>query len=137
MLKHKKIRVALIYGESNVFLTGKYFDNVYYNFFIKSLSRNEQIIVTNFPTKKTFDASILKNNFDIILLWSNSKGGMPQELKNIDKLDIPVIARAADPSDAKSAVKFHKEWKINYYFHFLHESFFYDLYPSNDSFCWK
>lgn len=131
MLKHKKIRVALIYGESNVFLTGKYFDNVYYNFFIKSLSRNEQIIVTNFPTKKTFDASILKNNFDIILLWSNSKGGMPQELKNIDKLDIPVIARAADPSDAKSAVKFHKEWKINYYFHFLHESFFYDLYPSN------
>lgn len=127
----KKIRVAFIYHESNVFLTGKYFDNIYYNFFMKALNRNEQLIVTNFPTKKIFDTSILKNNFDVILLWSNSEWGMPEKLENIHNLDIPVIARAADPADAKKSIKLHKKWKINYYFHFFDKSFFYDLYPSH------
>ncbi len=123
--------MAFIYSESNVFLTGKHFDNVYYNFFIKALNRNKQVTITNFPTKKSFDTSILKNDFDVILLWSNSPWGMPEELKNISKLDIPVIARAADPSNAKKSIKLHKKWKIDHYFHFLDKSFFYDLYPSN------
>ena len=123
--------MAFIYDESNIFLTGKHFDNIYYNFFVKALNRNKQITITNFPTKKSFDTSILKNNFDIILLWSNSEWGMPEELKNIHKLDIPVIARAADPADAKKSIKLHKKWKIDYYFHFFDKSFFYDLYPSN------
>lgn len=125
----KKIRVAFIYGESNVFLTGTYFDNTYYNFFIKALNRNKQVIVSNFPTKRSFDTSILKNDFDVILLWSNSKLGMPEELENIRNLDIPVVARAADPFDVKKSIKLHKKWKIDYYFHFLDRSFFYELYP--------
>ena len=127
----KNIRVAFIYNESNVFLTGKYFDNVYYNFFMKALHRNKDITVSNFPTKNSFDTSILKNDFDVILLWSNFEGGMPKELENIHKLDIPVIARASDPANAKKSIKSHKKWKIDYYFHFLDKSFFYDLYPSN------
>ena len=60
--------MAFIYDESNIFLTGKHFDNIYYNFFVKAFNRNKQITITNFPTKKSFDTSILKNNFDIILL---------------------------------------------------------------------
>ena len=131
MLDIKKIRVALIYHESNIFMSGKHFDNIYYNFFMKALSRNPKIIVSNFPTKDLFDTSVLKNNFDIIVLWSNDEWGMPKELINIHKLNIPVIARAADPADAKKSIKYHKKWNIDYYFHFFDKSFFYKLYPSN------
>jgi len=131
MWKYQKIRVAFIFGESNIFLKGTHFDNIYYNFFMKALKRNERIIVTNFPTKNSFDTSILKNNFDVILLWSNNQWGMPEELKNIHTLDIPVIARAADPADAPKSIKLHEKWKIDYYFHFFDKSFFYDLYPSH------
>ena len=98
---------------------------------LNKLKRNNSLDVTYFPTGQSFDASVLKNNFDVILLWSNYEWGMPKELENITKLDIPVIARAADPGNAKKTIKNHKEWKIDYYFHFLNESFFYDLYPSH------
>ena len=128
---NKQIRVAFIYHKSNIFLSGTHFDNVYYNFFMKALHRNKKIIVSNFPTKNSFDTSVLKNNFDVILLWSNNEWGMPEELMNIENLDIPVIARAADPGDAKNSIKSHKKWKIDYYFDFLDKSFFYDLYPLN------
>ena len=98
---------------------------------MKALNRNNKIDVSNFPTKRSFDASTLKNNFDVILLWSNNEWGMPDELKNIQSLDIPVIARAADPAEAKRSINLHKKWKIDYYFHFFDKSFFYELYPSH------
>ena len=126
-----KIRTAFIFHKDNPFLKGTHFDNTYYNFFFKGLKRNDSLDVTYFPTGQSFDASVLKNNFDVILLWSNYEWGMPKELENITKLDIPVIARAADPGNAKKTIKNHKDWKIDYYFHFLNESFFYDLYPSH------
>jgi len=123
--------VAFIYNDSNIFLTGTHFDNIYYNFFMKALNRNKKIVVSNFATKRSFDTSILKNDFDVILLWSNNEWGMPGELKNIHNLDIPVIARVADPAEAKKSIKLHKKWKIDYYFNFQAKSFFYDLYPSH------
>lgn len=125
----KKIRVALIYEKSNIFMTGKHYDNTYYHFFVSALQRSEDLEVTNFPTDEIFDASILKNKFDIILLWLNGKFGMPQKILNIQKLDIPVVARAGDPDDAKLSVGLHEKWKINYYFHILPKSFFHNLYP--------
>ena len=60
----KKIKVAFIYRDSNIFLSGKHFDNVYYHFFMDALSRNPNLEITNFPTRKKFDASILKNRFE-------------------------------------------------------------------------
>ena len=126
-----KIRVAFIYKDDNIFLSGQHFDNCYYHFFMNSLRRNKRLAVTNFPTKSEFDASVLRNQFDIILLWSNADSGMPNEIKGIQELDIPVIARSADPSDAKRSVKNHKRWKIDYYFHFHSEQLFHELYPSN------
>ena len=126
-----KIRVAFIYKDDNIFLSGKHFDNCYYHFFMNALKRNKRLDIKNFPTKSEFDASILRNKFDIILLWSNADWGMPNEIKGIQELDIPVIARSADPGDAKKAIKNHKRWKIDYYFHFHSERFFHELYPSN------
>jgi len=56
----KKIRVALIYEKSNIFMTGTHFDNTYYHFFVSALQRNEDLEITNFLTDKIFDASIPK-----------------------------------------------------------------------------
>tara|TARA_Y100000817_G_scaffold125891_2_gene98670 strand:+ start:3460 stop:4431 length:972 start_codon:yes stop_codon:yes gene_type:complete len=125
----KKIRVAFIFESSNIFLSGHHFDNTYYHFFINALKRNERLEMTYFPTKEIFDASILKDNFDIILLWQNTEFGMPKEILGIQELDIPVIADVCDPQDAKNALEFHKKWKIDHYFHYYPKELFHELFP--------
>jgi hypothetical protein len=127
----KKIRVAFIYHKSNIFLSGNHFDNTYYHFYINALKRNETLEVTYFPTDDIFDASILKDKFDVILLWENSDFGMPKELLGIQELDIPIVTKVSDPFRAKKSLKLHKKWKIDHYFWMCHEDFFYDLYPRN------
>ena len=125
----KKIKVAYIFKSSNIFLTGKHFDNTYFHFFMNALKRNTRLELTYFPTKQIFDASILKDKFDIILLWKNFDFGMPEEIIGIQELDIPVIANIGDPQFAKRSIKYHKKWKIDYYYDFAHEDFFYETYP--------
>ena len=128
---NKKIRVAFIYKSSNVFLTGKHFDNNYYHFFMDALKRNLELDVSYFPAEKTFDTSILKNNFDIILLWENHPWGTPDELIGIKSLNIPVICKVNDAHDAhaKGKIQYHEKYKIDYYFGYLPESFFHKYYP--------
>jgi putative component of toxin-antitoxin plasmid stabilization module len=123
-----RIKVAFIYKESNIFMTGKHFDNNYYNFFIKALSRNNKIDVTYFKEEEKFDISRLNNKFDIILLWQNNEFGTP-DLVGIRDSKIPVITRCADPKEAEITKKYHKKWKIDYYFHFWPESFFHSILP--------
>ncbi|RZD42053.1 MAG: hypothetical protein CXT78_10030 [Thaumarchaeota archaeon] len=115
-------------------MTGTHFDNTYFHFFMDALQRNENLQVINFPTENSFDASILKNKFDVVLLWSNNWFGMPEEIIGIKDLEIPVVARAADPGDQNDAIKNHKKLKINYYFHFMPESYFHELYDNNFKF---
>ena len=127
-----KIKVAFIYHESNIFLTGNHFDNTRYHFFMKALKRNEQIKVTYFATKDIFDSLILKDKFDIILLFNNAPAfSMPKKILNIKNLKIPVIAGYGDPQDAKTSIKYHTEWKINYYFHFFPSEVYAKVYPKN------
>ena len=45
----EKIRVAFIYHKNNIFLTGKHFDNTYYNFFINALERNKNFELYKIP----------------------------------------------------------------------------------------
>jgi hypothetical protein len=129
-----KIRVALIYKSDNPFQLGIHHDNAYYHFFMDALPRNPFLDITNIPTDKIFDASVLKNKFDIILLWSNHPWGMPKEIIGLQDLDIPVIARAADPGDQKEAILNHEKWKIDYYFHFMPESYFHEMYKKSFKF---
>tara|TARA_B100001245_G_scaffold165419_1_gene124940 strand:+ start:260 stop:1141 length:882 start_codon:yes stop_codon:yes gene_type:complete len=96
---------------------------------MRALRRNENIDVVNVPTGRQFDCLKLKNKFDVILLWQNSLFGMPEELLNIEKLSIPVIAKCSDPIDTKESIKFHEKWNISCYFHFISKDFFYELYP--------
>ena len=54
-------------------------------------------------------------------------------LIGIQNLKIPVISRVGDPHDAKRKNKFifHEKFKIDYYFNFMDESYFYKYYPKN------
>ena len=128
---NSKLRIAFIYHKENVFLSGNHFDNTYYNFFVNAFKRNPQLTVVNFPTGDKFDCVELKDDFDAVLLWENTPGGMPKKIIGINDIKIPIICRPGDPSYAKKAKKFHEEWNINCYFDFFDERFFYQLYPSN------
>jgi len=110
-------------------MSGKHFDNSWYNFHVNALKRNNDIEISYFHGEEEFDTTVLRDNFDIILLWSNCTFGMPKELIGIQELDIPVISGVSDPVDAKDSIRLHKKWKIDYYYHFTHEDFFYELYP--------
>jgi hypothetical protein len=114
MSKKQIIRVAFIYHKSNVFLSGTYFDNTYYNFYMNALKRNKELEVTYFPTDDIFDSNILKNKFDIVLLWGDQPYGMPNKIIDINKLDIPVIANATDAQDAKKAIQLFLDWNHHF-----------------------
>jgi hypothetical protein len=105
----------------------------YYHFFMDALKRNPELDMAYFPAENSFDASKLRGNFDIILLWENHPWGTPDELVGIEKLDIPVICRINDAHDAhaKGKIQYHKKYKIDHYFGYLPESFFYKYYPKN------
>ena len=127
----KKIRVALIYKSSYNFLSGNHFDNTTYHFFMHALKRNPNIEMTYYPSKNRFDVSKIQNKHDIILLPNNNTDGTPDELTGMNNVGIPVICRTGDPHYAKKydQFKFDEKWKIDCYFNFMHEEYFYRFYP--------
>ena len=128
-----RLKIAFIFHKENRFLSGTHFDNTYYHFFIDALKRSEKMKVEFFTTGDYFDIKKIGENFDGVLLWENNVGtfgnAMPNEIENIKKTSLPVIAKSSDPNMAKKSLEYHEKWKIDYYFHFYHESLFYDLYP--------
>ncbi|RDJ32171.1 MAG: glycosyltransferase family 1 protein [Crenarchaeota archaeon] len=129
----KKIRCAFIYNKKNEFLTGRFFDNTYYNFFIKALRRNQRLDVKNYPVETKIDVSEFNDKHDVILLFDNNYIGTPHDVIGREKIDIPVISRVGDPHWAKKlhSKEFHDKWKIDYYFGFQHPDSFYQFYPND------
>ena len=129
----KKIKVAFIYKTSDKFFSGTHFDNTTYDFFMKALKRNSEIEVTYFHGENEFDTRILKGKFDIVLLAGNTDTGAPSKLIGINELSIPVISRTGDFHNAPkyNSYQFHEKYKIDYYFNFMDESYFYKFYPRN------
>jgi len=105
----------------------------YYHFFMNALNRHVDLDMAYFPAEKKFDASKLRDKFDIILLWENHPWGSPDELSGIQNLDIPVICRINDAHDAKikGKIGYHEKYKIDHYFGYLPERFFHKYYPKN------
>jgi len=128
----KKISVAVVYKKNYIFLNENHFDNTTYFFFMHALKRSKKLEITFFPSENEFDTNKLKNKFDILLIPDNSFSGTP-ELIGIKNLTIPVISRVGDPHDAKrlEKIEFHEKFKIDYYFNFMHPSYFYKFYPNN------
>lgn len=130
---NSSLKIAFIYKKDYIFLSGNHFDNTTYHFFMKALKRNKKLDITYFPASKEFDTGILKNKFDAILLPNNNIDGTPENLVGINNLKIPVICRTGDPHWAKkyNQFRFHEKYKIDYYFNFMHESYFYKFYPKD------
>lgn len=127
----KKIRCAFIYNENNEFLTGNFFDNTYYNFFIKALKRNHRLDVKDYPSGSIIDISEFNKMHDVILLFDNNYIGTPHDVIGRGEIDIPVISRVGDPHWSKKlrSQEFHEKWEIDYYFGFQHPDSFYQFYP--------
>ena len=74
-----------------------------------------------------------KSNFDLILIPDNLNEGTPDELIGIRESKLPVISRVGDFHDVqrKGKLPYDKKYKIDYYFNFMHEDYFYRFYPQN------
>ena len=129
----KKIKTAFIYKPSNPYMSKTAWATTYYHFFMNALNRHADLDMAYFPAEKKFDVSKLRDKFDIILLWENHPWGSPDELSGIQNLDIPVICRINDAQDAKikGKIDYHEKYKIDHYFGYLPERFFYKYYPKN------
>ena len=132
----RKIRVCLIYHKSNIFLTGKHFDNTYYHFFITSLKKNKAIDYQLIATDDVFDFSKLRGKYDIILLWDNGPFGMPKNMQDIKEIEIPIISRVTDygakgQKSVKKLRELNEKCGIDYYFDFVPEDYFHEHYPDN------
>jgi len=129
----KKIKTAFIYKPSNPYMAKTAWATTYYHFFMNALNRHADLDMAYFPAEKKFDVSKLRDKFDIILLWENHPWGSPDELSGIQNLDIPVICRINDAHDAKvkGKIDYHEKYKIDHYFGYLPERFFYKYYPKN------
>lgn len=101
-----------------------------------ALKRNNKIEINYLPAEKFFDVRKLKGKADIILLFDNSTIGTTDELIGIQEINIPVICRINDPHDAKRLHKIekHEKYKIDYYFGYMHESYFHEFYPKHFQF---
>ena len=131
MTNLKKIRVAFVYMPCDG-LTENYFFTTSYHFFMNSLQRNSDIEVSYIQSGKSFDAMRLEKNFDVILLYENSFTPCnPNELKNIKKLGIPVVAKIGDLHNSKNfdIYESHEKYGITSYFGYQHEDNFYKYYP--------
>jgi len=129
----KRIKTAFIYKKSNPYMSKTAWATTYYHFFMNALNRHDELEMTYFPAENEFDATKLKNKFDIILLWENHPWGTPDILNGISDLNIPVICRINDAHDAKikGKIDYHEKYKIDCYFGYMPEPFFYKYYPKN------
>ena len=128
----KKIKTAFIYKPSNPYMSKTAWATTYYHFFMNALNRHADLDMAYFPAEKKFDVSKLRDKFDIILLWENHPWGSPDELSGIQNLDIPVICRINDPQDTtKGKIDYHEKYKIDHYFGYIPERFFYKYFPKN------
>ena len=113
-------------------LTKNYFFTTSFHFFMNSLKKNSEIEVSYFQSEQTFDVMKLEKNFDIILLYENSFTPCnPNELKNIKKIEIPVIAKVGDLHNSKNfdIEESHEKYGITAYFGYQHRDNFYRYYP--------
>lgn len=125
------IQVAFIYKPCPTLTKENYFTHVN-NFFMNALRRNKEISVTNYPTGDTFDINEIKSNTDVILFAENEsiEGLMPENIKNIEKIDIPIISRIGDAHTIKKndIKKNHDKYNITAYFSYQPEQLFRKFY---------
>tara|TARA_B100000029_G_scaffold306054_1_gene298933 strand:- start:339 stop:1316 length:978 start_codon:yes stop_codon:yes gene_type:complete len=129
----EKIKVAFIFKESNIFLSGKHFDNVFFNFFMKALTRNDEIDVKYIHGESELDVSKFDDMYNAMILFDNHNWGIPDKLIGISNLKIPIICRIGDSQNAEQVgkIKNHEKLNVDYYFSFEPEFYFHKFYPKD------
>lgn len=125
--------MAFVYRPCEALQLGKHYYSYEYHFFFSALKRNPRIEVTYVTTGTTFDATVLKDKFDIILLYENRNVCEPDEIIGLRDLNIPVISQLGDVHAARmfDYQSYHEKWKIDAYFNFFRENYVYKYYPRN------
>ena len=134
----KKIKVSFVYRNC-LALTQKNFYTYFYHFFFKALERNNELDVNYVQVNEKYDVEKLKGKTDIILLYEAFNTGqlcVPDELIGIEKTNIPVISKVADPWAALThdVGKYHDKLKIDGYFGPWQTDFLQKYYPSKFKF---
>ncbi len=127
----EKTRVAFVYRPCIALESGKHYYTYEYHFFFSALKRNPRIDVTYVTTESKFDASVLKDKFDVVLLYENRNVCEPDEITGLQNLTIPVIAQLGDAYAANffDYKFYHEKWKIDAYFNFFPAEYVYQFYP--------
>ena len=127
----KKIKVAFIYKPCKTLTTENFF-TLSYHFFMNAIKRNDEIDISYFPCKNSFDTTKLVGKYDVILLFENWYNCVPDELLNIKKVGIPVIAKVGDlhASNLYDPETFHEKYNISGYFGYQNIKNFYEYFPS-------
>ena len=128
----KKIKVAFIYKECDG-LSPNHYATTHYHFFMNALKRNKNLDVIYYPTCNDFDVSKLENNTNVILLFEFLPSHcIPEQIRGIEKMNIPVICKVGDAHrPTKSVIReYHDKYKIDAYFS-ISSNLFYSYYPSN------
>ena len=125
------INVVFLYRPCEALEPFQHYYSYEYHFFFSALKRNTRINVTYLKTDSSFDASVIKQKYDVILLYENRNVCEPDEIKGLQKLDTPVIAQLGDAHAAKlfDYKSYHENWKIDAYFNFFHPDHVYKFYP--------
>lgn len=126
-----QLNVVFLYRPCETLEPLKHYYSYEYHFFFSALKRNPRINVTYLKTDSSFDASVIKQKYDVILLYENRNVCEPDEIKGLQKLDTPVIAQLGDAHVAKlfDYKSYHENWKIDAYFNFFHPDYVYKFYP--------
>jgi len=132
-----KPRIGFLFRKNQYFLSGKHFDNCFYNFYFKAFPRNEKIEFLYFSTDGVFDISNLNNKIDALVLFDVAAWGGPDKIINIEKLKMPIFFYAGDahkgsvvikPSSI-SRIELAKLYRLKNCFTHHNPKFFYKFWP--------
>src|SRR3989344_4035846 len=125
------INVVFLYRSCEALEPFQHYYSYEYHFFFSALKRNPRINVTYLKTHSSFDASVLKDKFDVVLLYENRNVCEPDEITGLQNLTIPVIAQLGDAYAANlfDYKFYHEKWKIDAYFNFFPAEYVYQFYP--------
>lgn len=128
----EKTRIAFIYKASDIFWTGKHYDNTSYEFLVKAMQRNKDIDYMLVPVSGEYNAGrSLKGRCDAVILAGFRDYNMPR-IHGLKSLDVPVLSRCGDPHDARRfgmGERNYDDYGIDCLFNFTNEKSFYKYYP--------
>jgi len=92
----KKLKIAVLYRNTNLFLSGNYHNNNVYRFVMKDLPQNSRVDVSFFGYDRILDCKFLEG-FDAMLIVTYPHGQLEgSDLLHLEDVEIPKLAISPD-----------------------------------------